>query len=59
MPKIEEKQGKTIAIARFWMRYKIYLASLGPYYNWSNIVMHEPSNKTLIPNIQMIESAYS
>ena len=30
------KKGKTVAIARFWMGYKIYRASLGPYYNWSD-----------------------
>ena len=37
MPKIEEKtKGKTIAIARFWVRYKIYLAPQGPYHSWSD-----------------------
>ena len=50
--------GKTIAIARFWMHFKIYLASLD-HTIISPIVMHELSNKTLKPNIQITEFAYS
>ena len=59
MPKSRKKnKGKTIAIARVWMRYNIYmyLASLGLTVI-GLIVMHDPSNKTLIPNIQIIEFA--
>ena len=60
--KIEEKKnkGRAIAIARVWMRYNIYmyLASLGLTVI-GLIVMHDPSNKTLIPNIQIIEFAYT
>ena len=43
-----------MAIARFWIGYKIYLASI-----IGLIVMHEPSNLTMIPNNQIIEFAYS
>ena len=48
---------KSIAISRVWLHYKIYPAPLGPYYNWSD--SDGPSNKSLIPNIQIIEFAYS
>ena len=40
------KQGKkTVAIARFWMGYKIYLASLGPILMAASVV----KGITLIP----------
>ena len=36
MQKIEEKQGENIVIEMVWMHYKIYPASMEPYYNWSD-----------------------
>ena len=46
MSKIEEKnKGKTIAISRFWMGYKIYLSSLKPIIMAASMVR----GTTLIP----------
>ena len=38
MSNIKEKQGENVAIARFWMGYKIYLASLGPILMVASVV---------------------